>query len=298
MALQTRLYVLKGPTDAELKQFVDPSINVLQRFRTAVVNVQYDDTNPQVVDTLDEYMSLQWGLDNGQPGKDPGMINELIPSYVSATTVQIGTGYCRAKDDKNSLQLTAPVNVDITVIGVNGLDVGPEANNNWYYIFVIGDSMGVNPTAGILSAAANAPTFPPGYDIYRRVGSVRNQNGDFRPFEVAGNGNFREVQYRDALTSRQRLTGGAATAVTAVSCSQVIPSTSALGRFQIGQRGTVDAWIYDDPTQPLATYQRLVRPGLAITDSIRVDASRSMAYANAAAGGLVDIYVTGYQESV
>lgn len=298
MAIQQRLYVLKGPSNAELQQFVDPSVSAVQRYRTAVIQVEYDDTNPLVVDTLDQYMDQQWGLDTGQPQKDPGFINELLTSYVSATTVQIGTGYCKANNDKDDLQLTAPVNVDITVSGVNGLDTGVESANNWYYIFVIGDTTGANPTAGILSAAANAPTFPPGYDTYRRVGSVRNQGGDFRPFEVVGDGNFRQVQYRDAITSRQRLTGGAATVVTAVSCSQVIPSTSTLGRFQIVQRGTVDGWIYDDTAQPLATYQRFVPAGLVICDEIRVMPSRDIGYANAAAGGLLDIYVTGYQESI
>lgn len=345
MAIQTRFYVLKGPSDKELHQFVDPSVNGVERFRTPVIIVDYDDTVPNITDTIDAYMD-QLGFDdlNGnlsydvfeRPGNPaavagrvrlyglnvggvtqlfakagdgtrtqltpaptpPGFIDGCVPSYVSATTVQISAGACKDKNDKNDLALAAAVNVDITVIGVNGLDVGPEVANSWYFIFVIGDTTGVNPTAGLLSASQNVPTLPAGYDIYRRIGTVRNQGSDFRPFEVVGTGSFREVQYRDALTSRQRLTGGAATVVTNVSCGPVIPNTSALGRFQIGNRGTVDAWIYDDVTQPIATYQRLVRPGLVITDAIRVSGTRDIAYACAAAGGLVDLYVTGYQESI
>ena len=89
MAIQKRLYVLKGPSNKELQQFVDASASAAQRFRTAVIEVQYDDSVPLIVETLDAYMDTQWGLDNGQPGKEPGVINGLVTGYVSATTVSI-----------------------------------------------------------------------------------------------------------------------------------------------------------------------------------------------------------------
>jgi hypothetical protein len=299
MAIQTRLYVLKGPTQNEIDQFIDPSVQVIERFRTPVAVLEYDDAIPGLLDTMDVYMDQQWGLDAGKANqKVPGYVYGMTCSYVSATTVQIGTGQCKAKNDKDNLVLAASTNVDITVAGIGGLDTGIEQASNWYFIYVIGDSTGVNPTAGILSASDNNPTFPVGYDIARRVGSVRNQSGDFRNFQQFGLESDRSVQYRDAISERQRLTGGAATVVTAISCSNLVPPTSAMASLQIQQRGTVTASLYDDPTQVLADAQRTVLTGGSLYDDLRVSAGRDLAYANAAAGGLLDVWVTGYQESI
>jgi hypothetical protein len=198
-----------------------------------------------------------------------------------------------------NLKLAAAVVVDIAVSGVNGLDTGVESNNNWYFIYVIGDSTNVLPTAGILSANQTTPTYPPGYDICRRVGSVRNNGGNFRDFQVFGIDTTRSVQYRDALSSgRQVLTGGNVLVVTAVSLSALVSPTSRLARLQYQQRGTVEGFLYDDPTQALANRQRSVQAGATVCDLMRCSASRDIAYANAAAGGIFDLWVTGYEESL
>ena len=347
MAMQTRFYVLKGPTQRELHQFVDPTVDAVERFRTPVVIVQYDDSIANIVSTIDAYMDEEWGLDDlvgelrydvfARPGNPaavagrvlvyaltnaagitqlfarasdgttvqlsplqlpPQYVEGLTTSYVSATTVQIDSGEARAKGARDTIDLPAPVNVDITVAGVNGLDTGVESANQWYYIYVIGDSTAALATAGLLSTNQNTPMLPPGYDIYRRVGTVRNQGGDFRDFVQIGTGSYRDVHYRDSITSRQRLTAGAATVVTTVSCGPVIPNTASVGRFLFQQLGIVGGLIFDDPTQLLANPQRIVSIGSSLADELRVSGSRDIAYANAAVGGLLDIYVTGYQESI
>ena len=86
--------------------------------------------------------------------------------------------------------------------------------------------------------------------------------------------------------------------MTAVGCGPLIPSTASFARFQIQQRGTVVASIYDDPTQLLANAQRTVLAGGSLYDVLRVSAGRDIAYANAAAGGLLDVWVTGYEEPI
>lgn len=226
-------------------------------------------------------------------------ITGMVPSYTSPSQVTIGAGRARNHNDQRNMVLAAPVVVDITIAGAGGLDAGAEAANTWYYVWVISDSTGALPTVGLLSTSANAPTMPAGYDTRRRVGSVRNNGAsDFRDFQVGGTGTYRSVQYRDAISTRQRLTGGAAVVVTAVSCGQLIPNTSSFGRFQIQQRGAVAASIYDDPTQLLANAQRTILAGGALCDVLRVSAGRDIAYANAVAGGLLDIWVTGYEESI
>jgi hypothetical protein len=345
MAIQTRFYVQKGPSDGQLQRFVDPTATGLERFRTPVITIQYDDTVAGITTTLDEYMD-SLGFDNlngnlsydvfsrpGNPGavagrcrfyaltiagvthafirdddggtyqitptqKPTGYVENMVTSFTSVSQVTIGAGACRDRNDKTDLVLAAPVVVDITLAGAGGLDTGVEAANTFYYIHVIGDSTGVNPTVGILSTQQNIPTFPAGYDRNRRVGSVRNDAGsNFVNFVVYGSGLDRSVQYRDAITNHQTLTGGAATVVTAVNCTAHIPNSAGFGRFQFVQRGTVVASFYDDPTQVVP--QRTLQPANTMGDVVlRVPGNQRIAYSNPAAGGLVDVFVVGYEESL
>ena len=55
---------------------------------------------------------------------------------------------------------------------------------------------------------------------------------------------------------------------------------------------------YDDPAQLLANAQRSLMAGATVCDVMRCTPARDIAYANAAAGGLLDIWVTGYDETV
>jgi hypothetical protein len=228
-------------------------------------------------------------------------VNGLVVAWTSVSTVTIGVGVCRDKTDSFTIRTTAPLLVNIAVAGAGGLDTGAEAASTWYSVFVIASSTGAVPLAGLLSTGGDNPTLlPAGYDIYRRVGYVRNNpSSDFREFVSYGQGPERSIQYRDAMSSRQQLTGGAATIVTQVNCGSLIPNSSSFGRFQIAQRGTVGASFFDDPTQLLANAQRSLLAGNTACDvEMRVNASQRMAYANAAAGGLVDVWVLGYEEQL
>lgn len=350
MAIQTRFYVEKGPSDGDLQKFVNSSVSSLERFRSPVVNIQYDDTIAGIVETLDAYMD-SLGYDNlngnltydifarpGNPGavagrsrfyaltiggvthaflrdddggtyqlsplqKPTGYVNGMVTSFTSATQVQIAAGTCRDRQDKNDLTLAAPVTVDITLAGAGGLDTGVEAANTFYYIHVIGDSNGVNPTVGLLSTQQNIPTFPAGYDRNRRVGSVRNNAAsDFVNFVVKGNGTDRSVQYRDAITNHQPLVGGAATVITAVNCGAHIPNSAGFGRFQFVQRGIVTVSFFDDQAAVVAVRTLLATAAIfnvTMADVVmRVSSTQRIAYQNAAVGGLVDVFVTGYEESL
>jgi hypothetical protein len=228
-------------------------------------------------------------------------VNGLVVAWTSVSTVTIGVGVCRDKNDNFTIRTTAPIVANIAVAGAGGLDTGAEAASTWYSIFVIADSTGVLPVNSLISLAGDTPTLlPAGYDLWRRVGYVRNNpTSDFREFVSYGQGGGRSIQYRDAMSSRQQLTGGAATVVTQVNCGSLIPNSSAYGRFQLAQRGTVVASFYDDPTQALANAQRSLLAGNTACDVVlRVSATQRMAYANAAAGGLVDVWVIGYEEQL
>lgn len=302
MAIINRRYAEAGPSNLRLQTIVHPTAVVTQRFPQAVCDVQIDDSEPGIVDTLDEFMARQGYVFAPlvpESGNSRGYVRGFITSWTSVSSVTIGMGDCRSSDNLTDIVLSAPVVVDITVVGAGGLDTGAEAANTWYYAHVIADSTGANPTRGLLSASAMAPILPSGYDRSRRVGSVRNTAAsNFRQFATAGFGGERSVQYTDAISNRQGLVGGAAVVVTAVACGGFIPPTSRVGSFQYAQRGTVDASLYDDPANALAVAQRTLIPGALAADRIRTSAAREIGYANAAAGGLVDIWVTGYDESL
>jgi hypothetical protein len=346
MAIQTRFYVEKGPGNNQLQRYVDATVSAVERFRSPVVNLQYDDAVAGIVQNLDDYMD-SLGYDNlnnslntdlfarpGNPGAvagrsilyaktalgvtdaylraSDGLVTQLTPpirgniyglvaAWTSVSTVTIGVGACRDKTDSFTIRTTAPIVANIAVAGAGGLDTGAEAASTWYSIFVIADSTGVLPPNSLLSTGGDTPTLlPAGYDIWRRVGYVRNNpSSDFREYVTYGQGPERSIQYRDALSSRQQLTGGTATVVTQINCGSLIPNSSSFGRFQIAQRGTVGASFYDDPTQLLANAQRSLLAGNTACDvEMRVSASQRMAYANAAAGGLVDVWILGYEEQL
>lgn len=93
--------------------------------------------------------------------------------WLTAATVRIIPGQRLSSDDSTIMEWGVNLNIDITSSGVGGLDAGVEANNTWYYVYVI-----YNPTTntynGLLSTSSTTPTLPAGYTKYRRVGSIRN----------------------------------------------------------------------------------------------------------------------------
>jgi len=100
-------------------------------------------------------------------------LSGFICTRTGAGTYDISAGSCMDSTDTESIESEATVSVDITVSGAGGLDTGVEASNTWYYLHVI-----YNPTtdvvAGLISASSGAPTLPSGFDVFRRVGVVRN----------------------------------------------------------------------------------------------------------------------------
>ena len=75
---------------------------------------------------------------------------------------------------------TGGLTIDTTTSGAGGLDTGSEASSTWYHIYLIGDSRDVSPIAGLISLSTLIPLTPVGYDVCRRIGSVRNNAaGDF-----------------------------------------------------------------------------------------------------------------------
>lgn len=154
-------------------------------------------------------------------------ISGLEVEYTSASQLTIKPGFC--KDSANNFQIELPSSqvVDITASGTNGLDTGVEAADTWYYVFVIADTTGASSTATLLSVSETSPTLPGTYDIFRRVGVVRNGVGsNFLKFFQFGNQRERSYTYNEDISNTNVLTAGAAAVFTDIDLSDFVPPTS------------------------------------------------------------------------
>ena len=144
-------------------------------------------------------------------------------SCTAATTVIVAAG-TRFRDTTNALsfQFATAQTIDITASGVNGVDQSSEAGNTWYAVVGIGDSSGVNATKGMFVTAANYPgsiTMPSGYDLYKRIGWIRND----------GSSNLTQGHYSGDTFMYEEggaaLSGGTSTTFAGVSMTAFIPPT-------------------------------------------------------------------------
>lgn len=116
--------------------------------------------------------------------------NGLQLSKTAAKQVTMQLGAARDSTNTNDIILGAtsatpdeattpavPLVINGAVVGANGVDVAVLADSLFYAVYIIGDSTGYQPTAGLLSLNATTPNLPGGYpfggyDMYRRVGWV------------------------------------------------------------------------------------------------------------------------------
>lgn len=156
-------------------------------------------------------------------------INGLQLSYTSATTVTVAAGQCRDSSNQFDITLGASTVIDAGVNGVNGLDTGSLANSTLYYVYIISDSRSFNTPKLLLSTSATAPYVPAGYDILRRIGSVRTDgSAHFLKFYQSGSASQRKYTW-DAPISV--LSGGNSTTFAAVDLSGAVP---ALANCRVG----------------------------------------------------------------
>lgn len=160
-----------------------------------------------------------------------GYMDECLSAYTSVTVVAIGTGRCRDDTDVLNIAISAVRSADITTTGAGGRNIDTaEQADKWYYLFIIADTTAVETEAAFLvnEDDIGAFTMPPGYDVKRRVGFVRNDaSSDLRDFIMRGNGRQRQVSYnnvdRDDLNV---FTDQEPIVWTAASCAEFVPPTS------------------------------------------------------------------------
>lgn len=139
-------------------------------------------TNPQVQN--DPIYSLPFLYIQGLTVSVP----VVAGGAATSTLIAIAAGQARDSTDNidmpvgypnfQGLTTDAPLFLNSAVNGANGLDAGSLAASQLYYIWLIGDSRGYNPVAGLISLASNAyPLLPAGYDSMRLLASVLTTAG-------------------------------------------------------------------------------------------------------------------------
>lgn len=123
------------------------------------------------------------------------------------------------------LNYIPPFFVNSAVTGAGGLDAGTLAASTQYAVYLIGDSRGYMPTAGILSLSSNAyPLLPLGYDSLRLMGFAgTNGSTAFTAAGILNAANLKSFYLSPAVSV---LSGGNATTFTAIDLSTPIPTTT------------------------------------------------------------------------
>ncbi len=125
----------------------------------------------------------------------------------------------------NFFNCPSPLYINSGVVGANGLDVGVLAASSFYIVYLIADSSGFNPAAGLLSLYSNQyPLLPKGYDSYRIIGFVGTDGSTHFTAGSVLNSKFEKSYFLQPYVSV--LAGGNATTFTAIDLSTPIPTTT------------------------------------------------------------------------
>lgn len=239
--------------------------------------------------------ATQWAqVVNNNLGQNEGMSQ----MYLNATTVNISGGRCRSSDGTIDIEVAG---TGLSASMVANLDVGVRAANTWYHLYVIASSTTLALASPRFSLSAVAPGLPAGFDKYRRIGAVRTDAAaDLIPFWALVSGQYRLLVWRSDITTRQVLVGGAATgAPTSVSLATLVPPTTQVSWLQARQTGVAEGRLYDD-LAAAAPIIKTVAGGSSnqLNDIMLTTAAQAIGYSNSIAGGLFQIWVTGFSEAI
>lgn len=125
-----------------------------------------------------------------------GGLEGLRVTWISATQVRIETGWCSDDANASIMTVTAPITLDITVPGLNGLDVGAVGNNQWYWVWLI-QNRTTGQVGGVLSLSEAAPVLPAGFTARRVVYAVPTDNiAQIDPCYCLGNGRRKDFYWQ------------------------------------------------------------------------------------------------------
>lgn len=168
-----------------------------------------------------------------EPALPAGYMYNALLSFTGANSVSVGAGGfptdVRSSDNTLNLIYTGALVCDITIAGAGGLALDKvEGANTWYYIYLIGDSAGVNPVSTLASdvfLTTITPAQAIGYDKSRLVGHVRNDAAsNFLNFEQECFGNCRRYHVDSDRAGKLAIAGATSTLLwTVLSLAPYIP---------------------------------------------------------------------------
>lgn len=172
-------------------------------------------------------------------------ISGMNISVASTTVLAIAPGQCRDSDDTIDMPIgypnlqgnTVPATlfagyipgllINSAVVGANGIDQGTLGASLQYAVYVIGDSRGYNPVAGIITLTSNPlPLLPLGYDSYRLLGFIETDGSSHFVYATHKPQNMVGALEYILQPPVSVLSGGNATSFTAIDMSGAIPTTT------------------------------------------------------------------------
>ena len=172
-------------------------------------------------------------------------ISGLNISVASTTVMAIAPGMARDSSDNIDMEVgfpnlqgittppvlfqnyMQPLFINSAVIGANGLDQGTLIATMDYAIYLIGDSRGYLPVAGLISLTSNAfPLLPFGYDSYVLLGFVQTDGSAHFVASSTNPINMRNARAYYLSPAVSVLSGGNSTTFAAIDLSTAIPTTT------------------------------------------------------------------------
>ena len=186
---------------------------------------------------LGQYQNLRIKPDAGSPA--------------DTVNISVGKVVLNNTGDQSVMHKNVMVNATLNSSGINGLDTGTEANNTWYYIWLISNGTTV---ASTLSISPASTLLPSGYDYFLLIGAIfNNATSDIRSFFQSG---------KSVKTQYELVGSYSSTLLTEVDLTAYVPPiapiTNITYRCTWAVSGyTSNCYAYADSTQTLKTTQGL-----------------------------------------
>lgn len=127
-------------------------------------------------------------------------VTDMKMIWLSDTQFIVSQGACRDYLNSNDLIYPVTQTCSVNVVGVNGMDLAVAQPQDFLHVFAIGDSSKYKSPAYILSLNNFKPALPYGYDLYKRIGSIKvDSSAHIVDFAQYGRGDTRTMYYAGGI---------------------------------------------------------------------------------------------------
>jgi len=167
----------------------------------------------------------------------PLAISGFEPDKLSTNQLIIRRGWCASADGNDFAQLTTDITLDMSQVGINGLDQGLPVNGYDYFVYIV-KNQSTNEVGAVISHAKyySDVVLPSGYGMHRklRFGFVYNSARDGIPNFHLSHWPMPFIRLTDAETSGSYcvLSNGVSSAFANISLSAFIPDNARMAYIQ------------------------------------------------------------------